>query len=115
VKTWFIGLPVGSIRSYGDLENAFLRQWGEKNDHLYYLTKFIALRKKTYESVLEFIHRFNNIYHKIPSKVKPSQPTAKVTFARAFDSDFALLLRERISTTLSGMQDDVIEIDSNGS
>jgi hypothetical protein len=113
VRTWFRGLPVGSIRSYDDLENAFLRQWGEKKDHLYYLTEFRALRKKTSESVLEFIQRFNKLYHKIPAEVKPSQPAAKVTFAGAFDSDFSLLLRERRSTTLSGMQDDAIEIESN--
>jgi hypothetical protein len=71
------------------------------------------LRKKNFESVLEFIQIFNKIYHKIPAKVKPSQPVAKVTFAGAFDSDFSQLLRERRSTTLVGMQDDVIEIESN--
>jgi hypothetical protein len=54
VITWFQGLPVGSIRSYDDLENTFLRQWGEKKDHLYYLIEFGALRKKNFKSVLEF-------------------------------------------------------------
>jgi hypothetical protein len=58
VITWFIGLPVGSIRSYNDLEISFLRQWGEKKYHLYYLTEFEALRNKTYESILEFIQIF---------------------------------------------------------
>jgi hypothetical protein len=71
------------------------------------------LRKKTYESVLEFIQIFNNIYHKILVKVKPSQPDAKVTFAGYFYSDFSLLLRETRVTTLAGMQDDAIEIESN--
>jgi hypothetical protein len=37
VITWFRGLPVGSIRSYNDLETSFLRQQGEKKYHLYYL------------------------------------------------------------------------------
>jgi hypothetical protein len=69
------------------------------------------LRKKTYETVLEFIQRFNKLYHKIPTEVKPSQLAAKVTFAGDFDYDFSLLLRERISTTLVGMQDDAIEIE----
>jgi hypothetical protein len=113
VRTWFRGLPVGSLRSYDDLENAFLRQWGEKKDHLYYLTEFGALRKRNSESVLEFTQRFNKLYHKIPAEVKPSQPAAKVTFAGAFEPDFALLLRERRSATLAGMQDDAIEIESN--
>jgi hypothetical protein len=54
VIIWFRGLPVGSLRSYDDLENTFLRQWGEKKDHLYYLTEFGALIKNNFESVLEF-------------------------------------------------------------
>jgi hypothetical protein len=80
---------------------------------MYYLTEFGALRKRNFESVLEFTRRFNKLYHNILAEVKPSQPVTKVTFAGAFEPDFALLLRERKSTTLAGMQDDVIEIKSN--
>jgi hypothetical protein len=80
---------------------------------LYYLTEFGALRKKNFELVLEFTQRFNKLYHKIPAEVKPSQPAAKVIFAGAFEPDFALLLRERRYATLTGMQDDAIEIESN--
>jgi hypothetical protein len=71
------------------------------------------LRKKTSKSNLEFIQRFNKIYHKIPYEVKPSQLAAKVTFVGTFGSDFSLLLRERRSTTLVGMKDNDIEIESN--
>ena len=71
------------------------------------------MRKKNLESVLEFIQRFNKLYHKIPAKFKPSQPAAKVTFAGAFEPDFALILRERRSIDLTRMQDDAIEIESN--
>jgi hypothetical protein len=62
---------------------------------------------------MEFIQRFNKLYNKIPVEVKPSQPTAKVTFAGAFESDFTLLLRERRGVDLTRMQDDVVEIESN--
>jgi hypothetical protein len=54
VRIWFRGLQVGSLRSYDDLENAFLRQWVEKKHHLYSLIEFRALRKKNSEPVLEF-------------------------------------------------------------
>jgi hypothetical protein len=104
---------VGSIASYDALETTFLRKWGERRDHLYYLKKFGALRKKNSESILEFIQRFNKLYDKIPTKFKPSQLVAKVTFARDFEPDFALLLRERISINLTIMQDDTIKIESN--
>jgi hypothetical protein len=72
------------------------------------LTEFWALTKNNSESVLEFTHIFNKIYHKIPTDFKPSQPAVKVTFAGAFEPDFALLLRERRSATLTGMQDSAI-------
>jgi hypothetical protein len=62
---------------------------------------------------MEFIQRFNKLYNKIPAEVKPSQPAAKVTFAESFEPDFALLLRERQGATLTRMQDDVVEIESN--
>jgi hypothetical protein len=54
-----------------------------------------VFKKKNSETVMEFIQRFNKLYNKIPVEVKPSQPAAKVTFAGAFEPDFALLLRER--------------------
>jgi hypothetical protein len=95
------------------LEDAFLRQWGERKDHLYYLTEFGSLKKKNSEIVMEFIQRFNKLYNKIPAEVKPSQPAAKVTFVGAFEPDFALLLRERRGATLNRMQDEAVEIESN--
>jgi hypothetical protein len=91
VRTWFRSLPASSILSYEALEDAFLRQWGERKDHLYYLAEFGYLRKKNLETVMEFIQRFNKLYNKIPAKVKPSQPVAKVTFTGAFEPNFALL------------------------
>jgi hypothetical protein len=86
---------------------------GGEEGHLYYLTEFRSLRKKNSESVLEFTQRFNKLYNKIPIEVKPSQPTAKVTFVGAFDHDFTLLLRERRSVDLTKMQDDALEIELN--
>jgi hypothetical protein len=77
------------------------------------LTEFGALRKKHSKLVLEFTQRFKKIYHNIPEEVKPSQPTVKVTFAGDFEPDFTLLLREIRSTTLIGIQDNAIEIESN--
>jgi hypothetical protein len=52
VRTWFPSLPAGSILSYDALENPFLRQWGERKDHLYYLTEFGDLRKKNQKLLL---------------------------------------------------------------
>jgi hypothetical protein len=77
------------------------------------LNEFRALRKKESESFLEFTHRFNKLYNKIPAEFKPSELVAKVTFAGTFEPDFAILLREIRSVTLTRMQYDAIEIESN--
>jgi hypothetical protein len=113
VRTWFQGLEVGSLRLYDELESAFIRQWGERKDHLYYLFEFGALRKKNFESFLEFTQIFNKLYNKIPIEVKPSHLAAKATFTGAFDPDFSLLLRERRLVDLTKMQDDALELESN--
>jgi len=94
--------------SYEELENDFIIQWRERKDYLYYLTEFGALIKKNFESVLEFTQRFNKLYNKIPTEVKPSQPAAKVAFIGAFDSDFALFFRERRSVDLTKMKYDAL-------
>jgi hypothetical protein len=47
LRTWFRALAVGSLRSYKELENSFIRQWEERRDHLYYLTEFEPLERKT--------------------------------------------------------------------
>jgi hypothetical protein len=77
------------------------------------MNEFGALTKRNSESILEFTHWFKKLYHKIPAEVKPSQPMEKVTLAGDFELDFALLLREKIFSTLVGMQDGAIEIKSN--
>jgi hypothetical protein len=63
--------------------------------------------------MLDFIKRFNKIYGIIPDEIKPTESSAKITYANAFDVEFSLLLRERRSTTLLSMQEATIEVESN--
>jgi hypothetical protein len=62
---------------------------------MYYMTKFGSLKRKEGESVSDFCKRFIKMYHNIPSKIKPTESSAKITYASAFDPDLCLLLRER--------------------
>jgi hypothetical protein len=71
------------------------------------------LKRKEGESVSDFSKRFNKMYNKIPAEIKPSEASAKITYASAFDPDFCLLLRERRATTLAHMQDAAVEVESN--
>ena len=86
---------------------------GRKRDHLYYITEFSNLKRENGESISNFTNRFNNMYNKIPTEIKPTDTLARITYANAFDSDFYLLLRERRSASLSLMQDAALEVESN--
>jgi hypothetical protein len=65
------------------------------------------------ESVSDFSKIFNKMYNKIPAEIKPSEASAKISYASAFGPDFCLLLRERRATSLAQMQDAAIEVESN--
>lgn len=62
---------------------------------------------------MEFNKRFQNLYNRIPMDIRPSQVAAKVTYVAAHDPDFTMMLRERRSTTLDNMHNDVVDIESN--
>jgi hypothetical protein len=80
---------------------------------MYYMIEFGSLKRKEGESISDFSKRFNKMYNNIPAEIKPSEASAKITYANAFDHDFYLLLRERRATTLAHMQDTVMEVESN--
>jgi glycosidase len=46
VRKWFRGLIPGSIARIEALHDVFLRQWGDKRDFMYYITKFESLKRK---------------------------------------------------------------------
>ena len=111
-RKWFKELPAGSMAGIEALDDIFLKHWGERRDHLYYITEFNNLKRENGESVSNFTMRFNNMYNKIPTKIDPTDTSARITYENAFDSDFYLLLRERRSASLSLMQDASLEVES---
>ena len=80
---------------------------------MYYITEFGSLKRKEGESISDFSKIFNKMYNKIPSEIKPTEASAIITYASAFNPDFCLLLRERRATSLSHMQDASLEVESN--
>jgi hypothetical protein len=80
---------------------------------MYYMTEFGSLKRKEGEFVSNFSKRFNKMYNKIPAEIKPSEASAKITYASAFEPDLYLLLRERRATSLANMQDEALEVESN--
>jgi hypothetical protein len=113
VRKWFRGLAPGSIAGIEALDNVFLRQWGDRKDYIYYMTEFGSLKKQEGESVSDFSKRFNKMYNKIPAEIKPSEASAQISYASAFDPDLCLVLRERRATSLAQMKDEAIEVESN--
>jgi hypothetical protein len=106
-------LAPGSIAGIEALDGAFLRQWGDKEDFMYYMKEFGSLKNMEGESVSDFSKRFNKMYNKILAEINPSEASAKISYASAFNPDFCLLLRERRATSLAQMQYAAIEVESN--
>ena len=113
VRKWFRELPANSITIIEELQDLFMRQWGDTKDHTYYITEFGALRRKKDETIADFLKRFNKMYGRIPAEIKPLETSTKLTYANAFDHEFSLLLRERRPVTLLNMQDATLELDSD--
>ena len=110
-RVWMVKLGSGS--EIEALDEAFLKQWGDRKDYLYYITKFGSLKRKEGESPIDFTKCFNKVYQKIPAEVKPLETTAMITFANAFDVKFSLWLRDAKPQSLSSMQEAAIEVESN--
>jgi hypothetical protein len=72
VRKCFRGLAPRSIVGIETLDNAFLRQWGDKKDFMYYMTKFGSLKKREGDFVSDFSKIFNKLYNKIPTEIKPT-------------------------------------------
>jgi hypothetical protein len=112
-RKWFRVLNPGSIVGIEAMDDSFLKHWGDKKYFLYYITEFGSLKRKEGESVSDFSKRFNKMYNKIPTEIKPTKTSAKITYANAFEPEFFLLLRERRATSLAHMPNETLEVESN--
>ena len=51
------------------------------------------------------------MYGRIPEEIKPSETSAKLTYANGFDHEFYLKLRERRLVSLLNMQEATLEVE----
>lgn len=113
MKKWFRGFQANSIVDFQAFENAFLRNWGDKKKPLQLLTQYNNLKKNTIEIVQEFSTKFMKAYDSIPDEVKPLVGVAQLHYANAYESDFSLLLRERIFVSVEDIMNDANEVEVN--
>jgi hypothetical protein len=113
VRKWFKSLPPMSIRDFAAFERSFLNKWGDKKNPLQLLTQYNNMKKAPEETVQEFSAHFLKVYNSIPAEVNPPPGAAQLWYADSFDSDFALLLRERRSTSLDAIMSNVVEVEVN--
>jgi hypothetical protein len=113
VVVWFKGLGVDSIGSWIELCNAFLKCWGENKSLDQYLVDFNALRRGEEEALVVFNMRFYSVYHSMPLEIRPSETASIVYYVMAQHPDLVLLLRERKSSSLRRLFEDVEEVEEN--
>ena len=87
-RKWFRELTPRSITDVEALDDAFLKHWVDKKDLLYYHTEFGNLKRENGELLSDFNKGFNCMYNKIPTKVKPTTTSAKLTYVNASNSNF---------------------------
>jgi hypothetical protein len=81
---------------------------GKEKGSFLLLTKFNSLRKDDLEGATTFNNRFLKSYHGILENVRPSKVVSMLTYIVAQSSYVSLYLRERNSSNLYAMLDDVI-------
>ena len=84
-RKWFKELPANSVAGIEQLDEVFLKHWGERRDLLYYITEFGNIRRENGESVSDFTKRFNKMFGKIPVEIKPTDASTKITYSSSFD------------------------------
>ena len=113
LRIWFRELPSNSITFIEELQDLFIREWGDTKDHTYYITEFGALKRKKDETIADLSKHFNKMYGRIPTKIKPYETSAKLIYTNSFDHEFSLHLRERRPVTLLNMQEATLEVETN--
>jgi hypothetical protein len=113
VVVWFRCLEAGSIGSWTELCHAFLKCWGENKSLDQYWFEFNALRRGEEEALVVFNRRFYNVYHSMPMEIRPTETASMVYYVMAQHPELVLLLRERKSSSLRHMFEDVEEVEEN--
>jgi hypothetical protein len=113
VRKWFKALQAVSIHDFASFETFFLAIWGDKKNPLRLLTQYNNIKISPDETVQDLSARFMKFYNSILTEVKPPPGATQLQYVGSFDSEFALLLRERRSNTLGAMMSDVIEVEVN--
>jgi hypothetical protein len=72
-RVWYDNLPRKSIKIWEDLENAFIKRWGDGKDLGFLFSQFSEIQKYEQESVREFNDRFNTLMKEFPSKSAPTE------------------------------------------
>jgi hypothetical protein len=85
-RSWFKDMPPRYIDGIDALDDSLLRHCGDKNDFLYYITEFGALKREEGEYVSYFSKRFNKMYTNIPIEINLTKTSSKITYASAFDT-----------------------------
>jgi hypothetical protein len=112
-KKWFKALRAVSIHDFTTFETSFLAIWGDKKNPLQLINQYKNMKRSPEETMQEFSTRFMKVYNSIATEVQAPLRAAQLRYTDSFDNNFALLLRERRSTTLGTMMSDAIKVEVN--
>ena len=113
VKVWFKNLPAASIRNFQQFMQVFLDRWVVKGNVFLLLEEYEHLKRKPGETVHQFSARFNQVYHAIPTDIRPPPGSVHLHYLDAFDPEMEFQLRERNTASLEEMQNIAVDVETN--
>jgi hypothetical protein len=109
-KDWFKHLHPGTISSWEELKDVFLKFWGNKKSLDLQLAEFYALERHGNETIYVFSRRFSSIYYNLSEEIQPSEAAAMLHYTTTLHPDLSFLLMERKPKSLKQMFDDAQDV-----
>jgi hypothetical protein len=111
-RIWYNNLPSKSIKTWEDLENSFIKRWGDERDMTFLFSQYQEIQKHEEESVREFNDRFNALLNQISSNSLPETTTLN-RYLFSFEGHFQFLLKDKSPKNLREAQDIAFQLEDN--
>ena len=86
---------------------------GNRTNPVQALIEYSTLTRAADEVVQKISKIFNKVLDSIPARLKAPKALAQMRYAKAFDYEFSIMLRERESPTLVEMKNDAVKVEVN--
>jgi hypothetical protein len=111
-RIWYNNLPNKSIKIWEDLENVFIKRWGDERDLNFLFSQYQEIQKHEEEYVREFNDRFNTLLNQISSN-SLLETTTLNRYLCSFEGHFQFLLKDKSPKNIREAQDIAFQLEDS--